>query len=159
MKTKAGKRNKRSRPPRIRVPNSERALFLIDQHKFFGVLQRLSLTGGSAILSSGPIVHGTLAKMGMTTVFGKVTAQIEFLQTGADGIPLAQAFRFVAMDETSTQRFEAAAQQMEKAGFSDAVESEGALLDQASQTLGKLRDSIRSLAAAVGSTRRPGPTR
>ncbi len=56
------------------------------------------------------------------TVFGKVSAHIEFLQTGADGIALAQAFRFVAMDDVSAKRFTAAAEKMQSAGFGDAEE-------------------------------------
>ena len=105
MPQKGNKPRQRTRPPRIRVPNSERALFVMDDSKFVGVIQRLSLTGGSAILAKGPIPQGTLGKMGLNTVFGQVTAQIEFLQMGADGIPLAQAFRFVAMSDISSERF------------------------------------------------------
>jgi hypothetical protein len=49
------KSRKSTRPPRIRVPNHERALFTVSNQKFVGVIQRLSLTGGSANLSKGPI--------------------------------------------------------------------------------------------------------
>jgi hypothetical protein len=49
------KSRKSTRPPRIRVPNHEPALFTVSNQKFVGVIQRLSLTGGSAILSKGPI--------------------------------------------------------------------------------------------------------
>jgi hypothetical protein len=107
MSEKTKKPRKISRAPRILVPNNERALFTVDTQKFVGVLQRLSLTGGSAILSRGPVPHGAVAKMGLNTVFGKVTAQIQFLQTRADGILLAQAFRFVDMDDVSSRRFTA----------------------------------------------------
>jgi hypothetical protein len=78
---------KSTRPPRIHVPNHERALFTVNNQKFVGVIQRLSLTGGSAILSKGPIPQGTLADMGLNAVFGKVRAQIQFLHSGTDGIP------------------------------------------------------------------------
>ena len=71
-------------------------------------------------MSKGPIASGTLGDMTFNTVFGKVNAQVEFLHSGADGIPLAQAFRFLDMDETSSRRFSKAAQQMQAAGFSDA---------------------------------------
>ena len=96
--TMGGKRDKTrkvKRPPRIRVPNNERALFTMDTQKVVGVVQRLSLTGGSVILSKGTVPPGTLSEMALNTVFGKVTAQIQFLQTGAEGIPLAQAFCFL----------------------------------------------------------------
>jgi hypothetical protein len=56
--------------------------------------------------------------MALGTVFGKVTARIEFLHTGADGVPLAQAFRFLAMDDVSSKRFKTAAKEMQS-GFSD----------------------------------------
>ncbi len=42
---------------------------------------------------------------------------------GADGISLAQAFRFVRMDNVSQERFSAAAKQMESLGFSDGKEN------------------------------------
>jgi len=141
-----------TRPPRIRVPNNERALFTVDSQKFVGVVQRLSVTGGSAILSKGPIAHGTFGEMALTTVFGKVTAHIEFLQTGADGVPLAQAFRFLAMDEVSRKRFTSAAKQMEEAGFSDAKDTaQGGL---ASESLSKLWGSVRTLSAHLAPSRR-----
>jgi len=149
MPQKPQNRGRRNRPPRIRVPNQERALFSVDATNFVGVIQRLSLTGGSAILAKGPIARGTIGKVGLKTVYGTVTAQIEFLQTGADGIPLAQAFRFLAMDNLSASRFELAAKQMEHAGFSDAPASEASLGDMVSTSVNKLRDSIRRLSQAV----------
>jgi hypothetical protein len=143
------KSNRRGRAPRIRVPNSERALFTVDTRQFVGVIQRLSLTGGSAILAKGPIPQGTLGEMVLKTVFGNVEAHIEFLQTNADGVPLAQAFRFLAMDDDSMRRFEAAAAQMVKKGFSDAEAMPG----QAFAGLGKLLRSVRQLAANISSNR------
>jgi hypothetical protein len=140
-------KNRRTRAPRIRVPNNERAVFTIDDHNFVGVIQRLSLTGGSAVLSKGPIHHGTMGKMALGTVFGKVTAQIEFLQTGADGVPLAQAFRFIAMDDSSSRRFAAAAKQMVDEGFSDRPRESGSVTG--SQTLSNLLYSVRRLAATI----------
>ena len=154
MREKTEKPRKISRAPRIRVPNKERALFTIETQKFVGVLQRLSLTGGSAILSKGPFPHGTVATIGLNTVFGKVTAQIQFLQTGADGIPLAQAFRFVDMDDVSSRRFKAAAEKMQSAGFSDVEEKAKSLGDGASQTWSKLRYSIQRLSGVISSSRR-----
>jgi hypothetical protein len=87
--------------------------------------------------------------MTFNTVFGKVHAQVEFLHSGADGIPLAQAFRFLDMDDTSSRRFSKAAQQMQAAGFSDAENTTSSLGSLASQQLGKLRDSILRLATAM----------
>ena len=147
------KSHRPKRAPRIRVPNSERALFSIDESKFIGVIQRLSLTGGSAILTKGPIAHGTPGVMNLQTVFGKVTAHIEFLQSGADGIPLAQAFRFVAMSDISSQRFQAAAKQMEREGFSDAPPEEKTF-GTFELGLDKLRQSIRRISGALNNERK-----
>ena len=107
------------RPPRIRVPHQQKAIFTVDNQKFVDIVQRLSLTGGSALLVKGPIPEGTLGEMALGTVFGIVNSQIEFLHTGADGVPLAQGFAFLAMDATSSQRFKTAVEQMETSDFSD----------------------------------------
>jgi len=138
---------KRDRAPRIRVPNNERAIFVVEESKFLGVIQRLSLTGGSAVLAKGPIARGAMGELILNTVFGKVNAQIEFLHTGADGVPLAQAFRFLAMDDTSTKRFNAAARQMQEQGFSDVPQKVAAI--QASEGLNLLLQSVRRLAATM----------
>lgn len=151
---KMEKPRKSVRAPRIRVPNRERALFIIETQKVVGVVQRLSLTGGSVILLKGGCVpHGTLAQMGLNTVFGKMTAQIQFLQTGAEGIPLAQAFRFLDMDATSSRRFTAAIEQMQSAGFSDAAKNSQSFGNVASQTLSKLRGGIHRISEAINPTR------
>jgi hypothetical protein len=154
VKKKSTRTRKSPRPPRIRVPNNERALFTVDAIRFVGVLQRLSLTGGSAVLSKGPMTHGTIGDIALCTVNGKVSAQIEFLQTGADGIPLAQAFRFLSMDDKSAKRFAAAAAQMEKEGFSDAPSPRPSPLSApASEALGLLLQSVRRLAATIVANR------
>lgn len=151
---KSQKPRRIARAPRIRVPDNERAVFSIDGDRFVGVLQRLSLTGGSAVLSKGPIARGTMGDVAMKTVYGKVCAHVEFLQTGADGVPLAQAFRFLAMDDTSAKRFAAAAKQMEEKGYSDAPDSKpSALSAPASETLGHLLHSVRRLAATLVASR------
>jgi hypothetical protein len=153
MPRKIDKLGKHDRPPRIRVPNQERALFIVDNQKFVGIVQRLSGTGGSALLVKGPIPEGTLGAMALSTVFGKVNAHIEFLHTGADGVPLAQAFRFLAMDAESSKRFHAAAEQMQSAGFAD-VEQKQIPLDGAFESWRKLRDSVRQLSGMLTSGRR-----
>jgi hypothetical protein len=141
------KPSKRARAPRIRVPNSERALFTVDAARFVGVIHRLSFTGGSAVLSKGPIPHGTVGDISLKTVFGRVDAKIEFLHTGADGVALAQAFRFITMDDTSTDRFAAAVRQMVQAGFGDVPVEVTA--SAGTQSLNRLLDSIRRLAATL----------
>jgi hypothetical protein len=150
--TQKPKRARKQRAQRIRVPNQERALFQVNEARFVGVLQRLSLTGGSAVLSKGPIPHGTEGEMALNTVFGKVRARIEFLNTGAEGIPLAQGFRFVSMDGASKRRFHAAAQQMLDQGFG-AEPKQSILTAPASEALGDLVHSVRRIAATLIATR------
>lgn len=136
---------RKGRPPRIRVPNEEKVIFTVDHQKFLGIVQRLSLTGGSALLVKGSFPVGTLAEMALGTVFGRVNAHIEFLHLGADGAPQVQAFRFVAMDDLSTKRFNAAVRQMQTAGFSDAAEPKPTVIDTARESWNKLRASVRQL--------------
>ncbi len=154
MRQKSEKNRRNTRPPRIRVPNNEKAIFTVDNQKFIGVLKRLSLTGGSAVFAK-PLPNGTLGEMALKTVFGKVEAQIQFLQTGADGMPLIQAFRFLDMDGTSRQRFTAAAELMQREGFSDAKEELGTL----NLSLSKLGESIRRLSGAITPGRRDSSKR
>ncbi len=149
------KNRKNTRPPRIRVPNNEKAVFTVDNQKFIGVIKRLSLTGGSAIFNKDPIPHGTLGEIALKTVFGKVDAQIKFLHTGADGMQLVQAFRFLDMDDMSRQRFSAAAERMKREGFSDVKEGRRPL----HLSLSKLAESIRRLSGAISPSRRDGARR
>ena len=155
-----GQKMQKSRPPkvarspRIRVPNQERALFTVDSQNFVGVIKRLSLTGGSVIPAKGALPQGTLAEMGLNTVFGKARAHIEFLHTGADGIPSAQAFRFLAMDDLSRERFSAAVEQMQRAGFSDAEEKQESF-DLLHQRLDHLRQGIRRFSETITHRRDP----
>jgi hypothetical protein len=149
MREKMEKARKITRAPRIRVPNNERALFTVEAVRSVGTLQRLSHTGGSVILAKGPVPPGTQAQIDFTTVLGKVTAQIQFLKTGAEGIPLAQGFRFLDMDQRSSRRFTAAIEQMQGAGFSDVDEEEQSIGDVASRSLGKVWNAIHRLSAAI----------
>jgi hypothetical protein len=148
---KKGKNTRGIRAPRIRVPNKEKALFIVDAEKLVGVIQRLSLTGGSVVLSKGCVPRGTMGEMGLNTVFGKVSAHIEFLHHGAEGIPLAQAFRFVSMSDISSQRFTAAVEQMQNAGFSDAPgEKDKSLSNVAVRTFMKLHNSLSGMISPGG---------
>ena len=75
-----------------------------------------------------------------------MNAHIEFLHTGADGIPLAQAFSFLAMDAVSTKRFKTA-EQMETPDFSDVARKQTSI-DAAFETL---RESVRQLSGMLTS--------
>jgi len=150
VRLKSQQPRKTTRPPRIRVPNNERALFRVENQKLMGVVRLLSLTGGSVILAKGPVPEGTLAEMYLNTVFGKVKAHVQFLHTGADGVPLAQAFRFLDLDDISRERFNAAAEQMQRGGFSD-LKQEATPFDYARENLGKALESLRRLSGAITS--------
>jgi hypothetical protein len=82
------------------------------------------------------------------TAFGKVTAHIEFLQSGADGVPLAQAFHFLAMEDASSERLAAASRRMQQEGRSD-VPPVKPPASPAAGALNQLVSSIRHLAAAL----------
>lgn len=140
----------KDRPPRIRVPHQQKAIFTIDEHKLVGVVRRLSLTGGSALLVKGPIPRGTLGEMLFATVFGKVKAHIEFLHMGADGVPLAQAFTFITMDPLSRQRLKKALEEMNTSEFSDDVQERTGI----NATFEMLRQSVRQLSEMFNSVRR-----
>ena len=149
MLPNAGKPYKH-RPPRIRVPHQQKAIFTVDNQKLIGVLQRLSLTGGTALLVKGPIPEGTLGEIVFGTVFGKVNAQIRFLYGGMDGVALAQAFAFLAMNATSSQRFKRALEEMRASELSDLAGKQKAI-DAAFATL---RQSVRQLSGMLDSIRR-----
>jgi hypothetical protein len=82
------------------------------------------------------------------TAFGKVTAHIEFLQIGADGVPLAQAFHFLAMEDASSERLTAASRKMQQEGRSDVPPTKPST-SPAAGALNQLLSSIRHLASAL----------
>ena len=144
MSRKIDKSGQRSRPHRIRVPNKEKAIFTVHRQKFLGILRCLSQTGGSVLLAKGTFPEGTLAEIALSTTLGKVTGHIEFLHLGADGVAHAQAFRFLAMDEISTQRYLSAVQQMQIAGFSDIDQPKPTLVDTMFEGWNNLRQKLNS---------------
>ena len=143
-------KSRKHRPPRIRVPHQQKAIFTIDNQKLVGVVQRLSLTGGSALLVKGPIPEGTLGEMVFGTFFGQVNAHIEFLHRGADGVPLAQAFAFLTMDAISSERLKRAIEEMRGSDLSD-VGRKQTSVEAAFETL---RQSVRQLSGMLNSVRR-----
>jgi hypothetical protein len=132
------------------VPHQQKAIFTAENQKLVGVIQRLSLTGGSALLVKGPIAEGTLGEIVFGTVFGKVTAHIEFLHRQADGVPLAQAFAFLTMDTLSSQRLKKSLEEMHTSDLSDRVQTQTPV-DTAFETL---MQSVRQLSGMLNSVRR-----
>lgn len=143
------RKSRKHRPPRIRVPHQQKAIFTVEGQKLIGIVQRLSLTGGSALLVRGPIPEGALGEIVFGTVYGKVSANIEFLHTGADGVPLAQAFSFLTMDATSSQRFSRALEQLHASDLSDVVPKQTSM-DAAFETL---RQSVRQISGILNAVR------
>jgi hypothetical protein len=142
-------KSRKDRPPRIRVPHQQKAIFTVDGQNLVGVVQRLSLTGGSALLMKGPIAEGTIGEMVFATVFGKVRSHIEFLHRGADGVPLSQAFAFLTMDTMSSRRFKRALEEMHTSEFSDDVRKQTPI-ETAFETL---RQSVRQISGMLYSVR------
>jgi len=140
---------RKHRPPRIRVPDQQKAIFTIDSQKVIGVVQRLSLTGGPALLVKWPIPEETVGEMVFGTVFGKVNAHIEFLHTSADGLPLAQAFAFLAMDDRSSQRFKRAIEEMHTSDLADLVPKQ----TQIDPAFEKLGEGVRQFSGMLNSVR------
>ncbi|MGE5057572.1 MAG: hypothetical protein ACM3WP_25700 [Acidobacteriota bacterium] len=145
-------KSRKYRPPRIRVPNQQKAMFIVDHQKLIGVVQRLSATGGSVLLAKGPVTEGTLGEIVFGTVFGKVNAHVEFLHKGADGVRLAQAFAFLTMDARSSQRFQRALEEMHTSDLSDSARKQP-FVDAAFE---KLCQSVRQLSGILSSARRTG---
>jgi len=81
----------------------------------------------------------------LKTVYGKVSAKIEFLHMGADGNAAAQAFRFLRMDDSSTRKLNASIENMQDAGYGDLKLGQPRLGKLVSQGLRTIRDGIQRL--------------
>ncbi len=106
------------RAPRVFVPPAEKVIVSVDSNKVVATVCKLSRTGGSVRLSKS-FASGTLGEITMNTAFGKVSATIEFLRTTVDGVPEAQAFRFIHIEPTDRRRLEDALVQMLEHGLGD----------------------------------------
>jgi hypothetical protein len=99
---------RRTRAPRVSVPNKEQAVVSIDAEQFTGTLCLLSRTGGTIRLPKR-FAAGTFADIGIKTVSGTFLATIELLRMVGGN---AQAFRFVTMGPTARRRLEDALKKM-----------------------------------------------
>jgi len=148
-------KSRKDRPPRIRVPHQQKAIFTFESQKVVGVVQRVSLTGGSVLLAKGPIPQGTMGQIVFGTVFGQVNAHIEFLHCGADGVPLAQAFSFLTMDDLSAQRFKRALEEMHGSDYADGMRKPRPM-DAAFETLRQSVHMLSGMLSAVRATKSKG---
>lgn len=61
----------------------------------------------------------TLGEISMKTASGTLTAAVEFLRTGVDGVAQAQAFRFIHIEPADRRWLEATLGQMRKHGLGE----------------------------------------
>jgi hypothetical protein len=106
-------KKKRIRSPRFSVPNNQQALISIGPAQFRGILQVLSLTGGTVRLQKG-FPRGTFADIGIKTNAGAFSAAIELLYMAAENV---QAFRFIAMGPTARNRLTKGLDKLRLEGF------------------------------------------
>lgn len=100
------------RSPRTSFVKPEPAQFRVEDRLFNGRLQRLSLTGGYAVLE-GTLRGGTLAEIAINTPLGPVCGLIEFFDRKAKGTKTSElAFRFVGLNDTDYERLGAALQKL-----------------------------------------------
>ena len=100
-----------ARAPRTSFSTPEPAEFRVEDRLVKGGLQRLSITGGYAVLE-GKIKGGTLAEIEIPTPLGRIRGLIEFLdrRTGA-AKPSERAFRFIGLDDTDFERLKSSLKQ------------------------------------------------
>ncbi len=152
--TKPQKRKKSPRAPRIRVPNSERALFTIDDGHFVGVLQRLSLSGGSALLSKGPIPKGTMADIDLKTSMEEFTPRSNFFTLAPMAFRSPRRSASSRWDRQARTALPLLPNRLEKEGYSDVTQTGmDAFTTSASAAVGKLLSSIRRLASTTVASR------
>ncbi len=109
------KLGRRSRAPRVSLPNQQNSVVNIDGRRFTAALRKLSVNGGSVRLSK-PLPEGTLAEITLPTNSGKVTSAIQLLTNDGHG---TQGFRFLQLDPSTRSTLQTAIAQMRKQGLGD----------------------------------------
>ena len=108
----------RRRAPRVTVPNNEQVIVCSVKSKpEVGILVKLSATGGLLRVSK-LYTPGAFGEISLKTTSGNITAAIEFLRTGVDGVG-AQAFRFIQIEPADRRRLEDALDQMRTHGLGE----------------------------------------
>lgn len=108
-----------SRAPRVSVPNRERVKITVGMESVvIGTMCKLSTTGGSICLSKF-FPEGLLAEITLETMSGRVRTPIQFLRSGVDGVPNAQAFSFVHMDRADRTRLAVIIDGLRAEGFGE----------------------------------------
>jgi len=109
-------KSRKKRAPRARLPHNEPAFIVVERRKLAGTLLTLSSTGGAIRLST-LVPRGSLGEIMVQTGTGKVRAVIEFLGKGADGVPTAQAFRFISIEPSDRERLAQAMHTLLERGY------------------------------------------
>src|SRR5947209_17553909 len=87
------------RAPRTTFPKPEPANFRVGDQLVEGLIRRLSMTGGCAVLTKN-VKTGTLAEIAIPTPLGLVCGLIELLAGNAGTKPSPKfGFRFVSFNE------------------------------------------------------------
>ena len=106
-------KQRRTRAPRVIVPNNEQAVITINADQFRGTLCLLSRNGGTIRLAR-QFAAGTLAHIEIITISGKCVASIQLLRMARGN---AQAFRFVQIGPIAQSRLEDALSKMRAQGL------------------------------------------
>ena len=104
------------RAPRVRLANPPRIVFLVENTRIDGTLQRLSLTGGSARVAQA-CTAGDLAELKINTPSGRMEALVEMLAHSEIGEE--QAFRFVAMGDLDQEMLLNTVSRMRSMGYAE----------------------------------------
>jgi hypothetical protein len=115
---KSKKHRRAERAPRVLVPNKEPAIVAFGAQRTAGVLCKLSATGGTIRLPRRA-PRGTVAELTLRTTSGTITAAIELLAVADNGVPPAQAFRFIHMPLAEARCLENTLDAMRKQGHGE----------------------------------------
>jgi hypothetical protein len=106
----------------VRLSKPPRILFLVDNVRIDGTLQRLSVTGGSARINR-TCTPGALAEIKINTASGSVEGLVEMLAPLELGDE--QPFRFVALGDFDHELLASTITRLRQMGLADGVASSG----------------------------------
>ena len=110
------------RAPRVRLSKPPKVLFVVENTRIEGILQKLSLTGGAARLRHD-CNAGALAELKINTAAGHLEALVEMLP--APEIGDEHPFRFVAMGDADQQLLASTVTRLQKMGYAEGVAHAG----------------------------------
>ncbi len=105
---------RKTRSPRVRVPNSESIRFNLGGHQVSAVLQKISMTGGLAEFTNS-IGSATIAEARLNTISGQVSGLVEFLPSTNGNA--TYPFRFIALSDQDHERLSSTIKMMQQQGL------------------------------------------